>query len=86
MTSLVFPSNPINGQLYPEQGIPGVNQYSWGAAIGVWVLIGTFPVTPVVSVFPDNPVNGQRYPNVGNPNEIQYEWESSSSTWVITTN
>lgn len=36
MTVLIFPDNPVNGQLYPPQRIPNVEQYVWNAATNTW--------------------------------------------------
>ena len=35
-----FPSNPVNGQLYPENPSQGQNQYQWDAATNTWKLLG----------------------------------------------
>ena len=39
MTVIVFPDNPINGQLFPEIPVPGVNQYKWNAAASTWEIV-----------------------------------------------
>jgi hypothetical protein len=37
---LVFPPNPVNGQLYPTSPLLGQNQYQWFAAENTWRLLG----------------------------------------------
>jgi hypothetical protein len=39
MSSLVFPDNPVNGQIYPPESIPGVNRYRWEESSSTWRLI-----------------------------------------------
>jgi hypothetical protein len=39
MTVIVFPDNPINGQLFPEIPVPGVNQYEWNDAASTWDIV-----------------------------------------------
>ena len=39
MSTLIFPSSPTNGQIYPEQPIPGVNQYIYNAQSDTWDLL-----------------------------------------------
>lgn len=41
MSTLVFPSSPFNGQVYPEQPIPGVKQYQYNAQADTWELTST---------------------------------------------
>jgi len=44
---LVFPPNPVNGQLYPTNPIAGQYQYEWAAADVTWRLLGAATgVTP----------------------------------------
>jgi hypothetical protein len=40
MSALNFPLNPINGQLYPDPSIPGVNVYRYDSSGNTWRLIG----------------------------------------------
>ena len=40
MALLVFPTSPINGQLYPSTPLPGQNVYQWDAAEQTWRLLG----------------------------------------------
>jgi hypothetical protein len=40
MTVYNFPSNPVNGQLYPANPTQGQNQYQWDAATVTWKLLG----------------------------------------------
>ena len=47
MALLVFPPNPVNGQLYPTNPIAGQYQYEWAAADVTWRLLGAATgVTP----------------------------------------
>ena len=39
MTVLIFPENPINGQIYPPQPIPNVKQYTWSAGSNTWEIV-----------------------------------------------
>ena len=39
MTVLIFPDNPVDGQVYPPSAIPGVNQYKWNASTGIWEIV-----------------------------------------------
>lgn len=41
MTVLVFPDSPVDGQLYPEIPIPGVNQYVYNAGSSTWEIVPT---------------------------------------------
>ena len=41
MPTLIFPSSPVNGQVYPEQALPGVNQYQYDEQSDTWVLVQT---------------------------------------------
>lgn len=41
MASLQFPSNPVNGELYPSNPGVGEIQYQFDAAAGTWRLLGT---------------------------------------------
>jgi len=38
MSTLIFPSSPYSGQVYPEQPIPGVKQYQYNAQADTWEL------------------------------------------------
>jgi hypothetical protein len=40
MSTIIFPSSPYNGQVYPEQPIPGINQYRYNAQADTWELAG----------------------------------------------
>ena len=40
MALLSFPSNPVDGQLYPVNPLPGQNQYQWEDANLTWRLLG----------------------------------------------
>jgi hypothetical protein len=49
MSVYTFPSNPVNGQLYPNSPAQGQNQYQWDAATNTWKLLGVATgVTPGV--------------------------------------
>lgn len=39
MTVLIFPENPVNGQIYPPQPIPNVHQYTWSSESNTWELV-----------------------------------------------
>lgn len=39
MSTIIFPSSPYNGQIYPEQPIPGVDQYQYDSDTNTWVLV-----------------------------------------------
>jgi hypothetical protein len=44
---LVFPANPVNGQLYPTNPVAGQYQYQWSSAEQTWRLLGAATgVTP----------------------------------------
>jgi hypothetical protein len=38
MSTIIFPSSPYNGQIYPEQPIPGIAQYRYNAQTLTWEL------------------------------------------------
>jgi hypothetical protein len=40
MAKLIFPKNPVDGQLYPNPPISGANVYRFAAAYNTWRLIG----------------------------------------------
>lgn len=40
MALLIFPPNPVNGQLYPVNPSVGQAQYQWDSASQTWVLLG----------------------------------------------
>jgi hypothetical protein len=40
MSTIIFPSSPYNGQLYPEQPIPGISQYRYNSQALTWELAG----------------------------------------------
>jgi hypothetical protein len=40
MAKLIFPKNPVDGQLYPNPPIAGANVYRFAAAYNTWRLIG----------------------------------------------
>lgn len=47
MALLVFPANPVNGQLYPTNPVAGQYQYQWSSADQTWRLLGAATgVTP----------------------------------------
>ncbi len=47
MALLIFPSNPLNGQLFPVSPVAGQNQYQWDSADVTWRLLGAATgVTP----------------------------------------
>ena len=58
MSTLIFPSSPFDGQVYPEQPIPGVNQYIYNAPANTWELLSTLSFPPSVEISNDvgNPV------------------------------
>jgi hypothetical protein len=37
---LIFPSNPVDGQLYPTVPVQGTTQYQWDAAASTWRSLG----------------------------------------------
>jgi hypothetical protein len=39
MSTIVFPSSPSDGQIFPPTSIPGVKQYRWDESSSTWVLI-----------------------------------------------
>lgn len=41
MSTLNFPVNPVNGQLYPSTPLVGEKVYEWNSAYRTWVLLGT---------------------------------------------
>ena len=50
MAALVFPSNPINGQLYPDPSVSGVSSFRYDSGAGTWRPTGTTGVsTPSVT-------------------------------------
>lgn len=71
--ALEFPSAPVNGQLYPNPAISGIQQYRWNATKGAWETVqagvvqevsGTFPIEilgsplkPDVSIEPATPLS-----------------------------
>ncbi len=40
MALLTFPSNPVDGDLYPLLPTVGQNQYQWESAAEIWRLVG----------------------------------------------
>ena len=40
MALLIFPSSPVNGEIYPIAPLLGKNQYQWEAATSTWRLLG----------------------------------------------
>lgn len=44
MSVLIFPDNPVDGQIYPPQKIPNINQYIWSSATNTWELLPPFGV------------------------------------------
>jgi hypothetical protein len=53
MAALNFPSNPTDGQLYPDPALPGQQQYIYSSAKSTWQTLArsvtkVFGVTPVV--------------------------------------
>jgi hypothetical protein len=71
MAALNFPSNPTDGQLYPDPAQPGVQQYQYNEAKGTWLTVfrgieavsGTLPIfisgppsRPDVNIRPATPV------------------------------
>lgn len=70
MAALNFPSNPEDGQLYPDPAPPGVVQYTWSEAKGTWLAVfqglrslsGNFPIIvagpqnePVIEIVASTP-------------------------------
>lgn len=51
MSVLIFPASPVDGELYPPEPIPGVNQYQWDAATSTWELL--IPSGFVLTVSPN---------------------------------
>ena len=43
MSTIIFPSSPYNGQIYPEQPIPGISQYQYNSQSITWELLGEGP-------------------------------------------
>jgi hypothetical protein len=41
MALLIFPSSPVNGEIFPTTPLVGQNQYQWEAATSTWRLIGS---------------------------------------------
>ena len=54
MSTLIFPSSPTNGQIYPEQPIPGVNQYIYNAQSDTWDLLPADCCVPNNNIILDN--------------------------------
>ncbi len=44
MSTIIFPSSPTSGQVYPPEPIPGVNQYFWDEGAETWVQLPACPV------------------------------------------
>lgn len=47
MSVLIFPDSPVDGQLYPPQPIPNVEQYIWRAATNTWEVLPPLGVQKV---------------------------------------
>ena len=64
MSVLVFPSNPVNGQLFPDPPIDNVNNYIYNAATSTWRLqsITGGGVTSVTGVLPISVATGSTTP------------------------
>jgi len=43
MSVLIFPNNPTEGQIYPPDPIPGVNQYFWDTGSETWIQLPACP-------------------------------------------
>lgn len=41
MASIIFPANPVDGQIYPSTPTEGQKVYSWSSTYQTWSLIGT---------------------------------------------
>lgn len=41
MASIVFPTSPVDGQVYPSTPTAGEKVYSWSSTYQTWLLIGT---------------------------------------------
>lgn len=54
MSTLIFPSSPFNGQVYPGQPIPGVNQYFYNAQANTWELLSTGGEGPCICLPANN--------------------------------
>jgi len=56
MSTLIFPSSPYSGQIYPEQPIPGTKQYRYNAQADTWELNDAAPCIclPANNVILDN--------------------------------
>lgn len=52
MAALNFPSNPVDGQLYPDPAIPGQQQYIYSSVKGTWQTVAT----GVTDVFGQAPI------------------------------
>ena len=63
MSTIIFPSAPFNGQVYPEQPVPGISQYRYNSQSNTWELapsssssccttVSTFDTTLVNTVTP----------------------------------
>jgi hypothetical protein len=50
--ALIFPINPVDGQLYPVPAQPGSLQYQWSAALKVWLIFSPLGVQSVTGVLP----------------------------------
>lgn len=50
MTVLVFPNNPTEGQVYPPEPIPGVNQYFWDSETETWIQLPACPTPEGVTL------------------------------------
>lgn len=55
MAALNFPSNPVDGQIYPDPPQPGVQQYQYNATKGTWLTVfrGVDSVTGTLPIFID---------------------------------
>jgi hypothetical protein len=55
MSTIIFPSSPFNGQLYPEQPTPGIAQYQYNAQADTWELVdGPCICEPANNIILDN--------------------------------
>lgn len=62
--ALEFPSNPVNGQLYPNPAVPGVQQYKWNSAKGAWETLAVGVVQRVTGTAPIGVIGPVETPDV----------------------
>lgn len=68
MAVLNFPSNPFDGQLYPDPAVPGAQQYVWNEGKGTWLTV----FKGVEQVLARNPlfISGEPSAPIVNINEV----------------